>query len=162
MKEKITDFLLEHLSFLPPEMVVVIISAMPILELRGGLPVAYGFFEFAFWKSFFLSIFGNIIPVLILLPLFRPISNWFLRFQWYKKVHTWLYNRTEKKGDKIQKYGAIALFLFTAVPIPTTGAYSACVAATFFGIRFKYAFIPILLGIIVAGATIGLLSYVIL
>lgn len=159
MKEKITSFLIEHLGFLPPEFIVIIISAMPILELRGGLPIAYAYYDFPFWKSFLLSIFGNALPIIPLLLLFEPLSNWLLRFKWYEKLYNWLYNRTMKKSTNVEKYGAIGLILFTAVPLPTTGAYSACVAASLFAIRFRFAFISILTGVVIAGLTIGFLSY---
>ncbi|OEH91492.1 COG2426 family protein [Bacillus solimangrovi] len=159
MKEKLTDFVINNFGFLPPELIVIIVSAMPILELRGGLPLAYGFYEFSFWKSFSLSLFGNFLPIIPLLLLFQPLSNWMLRFNWYGKLYNWLYNRTLKKSGNVEKYGAVGLVLFTAVPIPTTGAYIACVAATIFSIRFRYAVIAITTGIFIAGLMIGLLSY---
>lgn len=159
MKEKITQFIIEHFSFLPPEMIVIFISALPILELRGGLPIAYAYYEFSFWKSFFLSVFGNLLPIIPLLLLFQPLSNWLLRFKWYEKMYNWLYHRTIQKSKNVEKYGAIGLILFTAIPLPTTGAYSACVAASIFVIRFKYAFLSIAAGVIIAGLGIGLLSY---
>ncbi|WP_245680539.1 COG2426 family protein [Bacillus marinisedimentorum] len=161
MKEKITDYLVEHLSFLPPELVVVVISAMPILELRGGLPVAYGLFEFSLVKSFTLAIIGNLLPIIPLLLLFQPLSDWLMRFDWYKKMYDWLYHRTMKKSTNVEKYGAIGLILFTAVPLPTTGAYSACVAASLFAIRFRYALISIVAGVLIAGIGIALGSYII-
>ncbi|WLR49982.1 small multi-drug export protein [Bacillus tianshenii] len=159
MKEKIVDYLVENFSFLPPELIVILVSAMPILELRGGLPLAYATFEFSFWKSFFLSVFGNFLPIIPLLLLFQPLSNWLMRFKWYEKMYDWLYHRTLKKSGNVEKYGAIGLILFTAVPLPTTGAYSACVAASIFAIGFRYALIAITTGVIIAGLGIGILSY---
>jgi uncharacterized membrane protein len=160
MKEKISDFLVQNLTFLPPELLVMIVSAMPILELRGGLPLAYLHYDFTLAKSFILSVVGNIIPVIPILLLFQPISKRLLQFNWYRKLYDWLYNRTMKKSNNIEKYGAIGLMLFTAVPFPTTGAYSACVAALLFSIRFRYALISISLGVVVAGilVSLGLLS----
>jgi uncharacterized membrane protein len=159
VKEKITQFIMENFSFLPPELIVILISAMPILELRGGLPVAYGYYEFSLIKSFLLSVFGNVLPIIPLLLLFQPISDWLMRFTWYKKMYNWLHNRTLKKSKNVEKYGAVGLILFTAVPLPTTGAYSACVAASIFAIRFKYAFLSITTGVIVAGLGIAIVSY---
>ncbi|MGO4887408.1 COG2426 family protein [Anaerobacillus sp. MEB173] len=158
MKESIRDFLVETLHFLPPEMIVIIISAMPILELRGGIPLA-SIYGFPFWEAFVLSVIGNVLPVIPLLILFKPFSNWLLRFVWYRRFYNWLYNRTMRKSDKVEKYGAIGLILFTAVPLPTTGAYSACVAAALFSIRFKYAFTAIVIGIVIAAFVVGGLTY---
>lgn len=159
MRERLIDFFIEAFGFLPSEWIVIFISAMPILELRGGLPVAYGIYDFSFLKSFLLSVFGNMLPIIPLLLLFQPISNWLMRFPWYQKMYQWLYNRTMKKSGNVEKFGAIGLILFTAVPLPTTGAYSACLAAAFFAIRFWYAFISIVIGVLVAGTVVGILSY---
>ncbi|TLS39422.1 ligand-binding protein SH3 [Pseudalkalibacillus caeni] len=131
---------------------------MPILELRGGIPVAYTF-GFGFTESFLLSIIGNALPIVPLLLLFKPVSNWLMRFTWYKKLYDWLHHRTVKKSGNVEKYGALGLILFTAVPLPTTGAYSACVAAAIFGIRFQYAFFAILTGVVVAGLGVGIAMY---
>jgi len=162
LKEKLIDFFITTLDFLPPELIVIIISAMPILELRGGLPVAYGVYDFSFTKSYLLSVFGNVLPIIPLLLLFLPISNWLMRFQWYKRMYTWLYDRTMKKSSNVEKFGAIGLILFTAVPLPTTGAFSACLAASFFAIRFWYAFLSIVVGVLIAGIVIGALSFSVL
>jgi uncharacterized membrane protein len=158
LKEQIKSFLLDHLGFLPPEGVVIVVSAMPILELRGGLPLAFTY-DFPFWKALALSIFGNLLPILPLLLLFQPISKLFMKFKWYERFYNWLYHRTLKNSDKVEKYGALGLILFTAVPLPTTGAYSACVAAALFKIRIHYAFIAIATGVIIAGMGVGLTIY---
>ncbi len=162
MKDKLIDFFVTTLDFLPSEVVVMIISAMPILELRGGLPVAYGVYDFSFAKSYLLSVLGNVLPIIPLLLLFLPISNWLKRFRWYERMYTWLYERTMKKSSNVEKFGAVGLILFTAVPLPTTGAYSACLAAAFFAIRFWYAFLSIVVGVLIAGFVIGALSFSVL
>ncbi|WP_347549449.1 small multi-drug export protein [Pseudalkalibacillus hwajinpoensis] len=158
MKEEIKHFVVDNLGFLPQEAVVVIVSALPILELRGGLPLAYTF-DFPFLKAFLLSLLGNALPIIPLLLLFQPLSNWLMRFKWYNRFYDWLYQRTLSKSKNVDKYGAIGLILFTAVPLPTTGAYSACVAAALFAIRFKYAFLSILTGVIIAGLGVGAAIY---
>ncbi|MCA0171731.1 COG2426 family protein [Bacillus sp. RAR_GA_16] len=158
MKEEIKQFVVENLSFLPQEVIVVVISALPILELRGGIPLAYTF-DFSFFKAFSLSLLGNALPIIPLLLLFHPLSNWLMKFKWYKRFYDWLYHRTINKSKNVDKYGAIGLILFTAVPLPTTGAYSACVAAALFAIRFKYAFLSILAGVIIAGLGVGAAIY---
>jgi len=162
LKDKLIDFFVTTLDFLPSEVVVMIISAMPILELRGGLPVAYGVYDFSFAKSYLLSVLGNVLPIIPLLLLFLPISNWLKRFRWYERMYTWLYERTMKKSSNVEKFGAVGLILFTAVPLPTTGAYSACLAAAFFAIRFWYAFLSIVVGVLIAGFVIGALSFSVL
>lgn len=156
MKERLKEYLIQSLDFLPPELIVLIVSAMPIIELRGGLPLAYIHYDFSLVKSFVLSVIGNLLPLVPLLLLFRPTSKWLMRFSWYRKMYEWLYHRTIKKSSNIEKYGAIGLMLFTALPLPTTGAYSACVAASIFVISFRYAFFSIALGVIIAAIIVSL------
>ena len=161
MKEQLRDFLVRNLDFLPPEIVVIVVSAMPILELRGGLPLAYLYYDFSILKSAGLSVVGNLFPIIPLLLLFQPISNWLMRFKWYEKMYNWLHQRTMKKSKNVERYGAIGLILFTAIPFPTTGAYSASVAAAIFAIRFRYSLISIGAGVVIAAfvVSLGLLSF---
>lgn len=158
MKEQIKEFLLTHLDFLPPEVIVIIISAMPILELRGGVPLALGM-GFPFWKTLSLSLLGNFLPILPLLYLFRPLSNLFYRFRFYRKFYKWLYGRTIRKSENVKKFGAIGLILFTAIPLPTTGAYTACIAASLFDIPIRYSLPAVFAGVIIAGLGISLTLY---
>ncbi|WP_078545403.1 COG2426 family protein [Litchfieldia alkalitelluris] len=156
MKEAIRDYLVRNLDFLPPELVTIVVSAIPILELRGGLPLAYIYYDLSLLTSALLSIVGNILPIVPLLLLFKPISSILMRFSWYKKMYDWLYHRTMSKSGKVEKYGAIGLILFTALPLPTTGAWSACVAASIFAIPFRYAFIAISTGVVIAAVIVSL------
>lgn len=155
MKEALEQFLLTYLNFLPPELLVIIVSATPILELRGGIPLGLGF-GFSFWKTLGLSLVGNLLPILPTLVLFQPLSKILLRYRWYTKFYHWLYGRTLKKSTQVQKYGAIGLALFTAVPLPTTGAYSACVAASIFALPIRFSFLSIAVGVLIAGLGVGI------
>jgi uncharacterized membrane protein len=158
MKDAIKQFLEDNLSFLPDEIFVMIVSAMPVLELRGGMPLAYTY-GFSFVEAFLYSVIGNLLPIIPMLLLFQPISKWLMRFKYYERFYHWLYHRTLNKSKNVEKYGAIGLILFTAVPLPTTGAYSACIAASLFGIRFKYAFWSVTAGVVVAGLVVGGVLY---
>ncbi|MGI6450463.1 MAG: COG2426 family protein [Desulfitobacteriia bacterium] len=158
MKEEIQHFLLTHLNFLPPELLVIIVSATPILELRGGIPLGLGF-GFSFWKTMLLALIGNILPILPALILFQPLSKILLKYRWYKSFYNWLYGRTLKKSTQIQKYGAIGLMLFTAVPLPTTGAYTACIAASIFALPVRISFLAITAGVLIAGFGVGIALY---
>jgi uncharacterized membrane protein len=158
IKLSIQEFLIRYLSFLPPEIIIVIISAMPIIELRAGIPTS-AMLGLSFQSAIFYSVLGNLIPIAPILLLFRPISTWLLRFNWYDRLYGWLYKRIMTKSDKVEKYGALGLVLFTAVPLPTTGAYSACLAAILFFIPFRLAFFSISFGVLIASIIIGTLSY---
>lgn len=154
----VKSFFIETLSFLPPEIMVMIISAMPVIEVKGGLPVG-SFLGLSFNSSLFYSILGNLLPVLPVLLLFKPFSHWMMRIRFYQYLYDWLAVRTAKKSDAIKKYGAWGLVLFTAVPLPTTGAYSACLISVVFAVPIRRAFLSISLGVIIASTMIGLVSY---
>jgi uncharacterized membrane protein len=137
---------------LVPALVVVLLGAMPLFEARYAIPLAilYGFPP---TTAFLLGIVGNLLPVIPLLLLLDPISAWLCeRSSVMKQFFDWLFARTRRHDHHIRKWGAMALFLFVAAPIPVTGTWSGCVAAFVFGIRFRQAFPAI-----VAGATVAAL-----
>ena len=158
MTEAVKVFLIAHLGFLPKELVVVIVSAAPVVELRGGLPLAH-FYQMPANQALIFSLLGNFLPIIPLLLLFRPASRILLRFTWYQRLHAWLHMRTMHRSDVVERYGALGLILFTAIPFPTTGAYTACLAASFFDIRFRYALIAISAGVLISGIAITATLY---
>lgn len=151
---------MQTFSFLPAELIVLLISAMPILELRGGIVVAHQL-GLSYFEALLYGVIGNILPIIPILLLFQPVSTWMLRFDVYQRFYHWLYDRTMKKSDNVEKFGALGLLLFTAVPLPTTGAYSACLAAILFFIPLQSAFLAILAGIVIAGFGVTSVMYAI-
>jgi uncharacterized membrane protein len=129
---------------------VVILGATPFFEARYAIPlaIAYGFNP---WTAFALGLLGNILPVAPLLLLLDPVSSW-LRAQWsiMDRFFSWLFARTRRHEDLVRKYGALALFLFVAVPLPLTGTWSGCAVAFVFGIPFRQAFPAITSGAVAA------------
>ncbi|MFC0561529.1 COG2426 family protein [Halalkalibacter alkalisediminis] len=158
IKDSIQGFLIENLSFLPPEAIILIISAMPIIEIRGGLPSGV-FLGLSFQSALFFSILGNLLPIAPILVFFKPVSKFLMRFNSYEKFYGWIYKRTMGKSHKVEKYGAMGLVLFTAIPFPTTGAYSACLAAILFFIPFRIAFFSISIGVLIASIIMGIITY---
>lgn len=151
--EKIVQFLSGALS---KELIIIIIAALPISELRGALPLALGAFHFPLMKAFSLSILGNIIPIIPVLFFLNYFSQYCMRHNWGKKFFTWWFNRTRKHSEIIEKYEALGLAIFVGIPLPMTGAWSGCVAAYLLGIKFRYAFPAIISGVIIAGIIVTL------
>ncbi len=141
---------LKDLPNIPKEYLVMLIGALPVLELRWAIPQAL-FWKMSFLKAFGLAVLGNIIPVIPTLFLLEPVSNRLRKFKIFSRFFDWFSERTKKNADVIQKYEALGLALFVAVPIPGTGAWAGCMAASLFKIKFRYAFIAIVLGVIGAG-----------
>ena len=139
------------------ELLIILTAALPISELRGAIPLGL-YLKEPLLKVFFLSILGNIIPVIPILYLLQPVSEKLRKFKLWNRFFDWLFERTKKKSSLIEKYEVIGLALFVAIPLPITGAWTGCVAASLFKIRFRYALISILLGIFIAAIIVTTLS----
>lgn len=139
------------------EMVVLIFSALPISELRGGIPLALSF-GFSYAKAFWLAILGNSIIIIPTLLLLDSASKFIMRWKTGERFFNWLFSRTRRHSDSVEKYGAIGLAIFVAIPLPMTGAWSGCIAAYIFGIKFRHALPSIFLGVVAAGVIVLLTS----
>ncbi len=148
------NIIINWLKDVPKEYIVMLVGALPISELRGAIPLALSF-GMPLGKAFWLSVIGNSIPVAPALFLLEPVSNRLRRFKIWSRFFDWLFERTKKKADTIQKYEALGLAIFVAIPLPMTGAWSGVVAASLFKIRFRYAFIAILAGVLSAGLIVS-------
>ena len=142
--------ILNCLKDIPNEWATIIIASLPVAELRGAIPVALSM-GFSPGKAFVLSVIGNSFPIIPVLFLLEPVSNALMRFKPWKRFFDWFFERTRQKGELIQKYEALGLVLFVAIPLPMTGMWSGCIAASLFRIKFRYAFPAILLGVVIAG-----------
>lgn len=142
------------------EFTTFFVAALPISELRGAIPLAILKFGFSPSKALFISFLGNILPVLPLLIGLDKVSVYLShKFYWFNKFFSWLFARTRKKhGGHFHYFGDLALFLFVAIPLPLTGAYSGAVAAFVFGLPLKHAFWSIFFGILAAGLTVTFLT----
>lgn len=138
---------------IPPEVATMIIAMLPIAELRVAIPAALGGYKLSVLSAFFWSVIGNSVPAIIILKYIGPVSDWLSeKSSIMKKFFEWLFSRTRYKfNEKYQKYGALALVLFVAIPLPVTGAWTGSLAAFLFGIPPRRAFWLILAGIVIAG-----------
>jgi len=140
------------------EQIVLITAALPISELRGAIPLALSF-GMPLAKAFWLSVLGNSLIVAPALFLFEPVSTRLRRFKLWSRFFDWLFERTKRNSDSVQKYEALGLAIFVAIPLPMTGAWSGVVAASLFKIRFRYAFPAIILGVLGAGVIVAILCH---
>ncbi len=137
---------------LSPELAVFITSMLPIIELRGSLPLAINLFHIAWFKAFLISFLGNIIPVPFIILLLKPAVRFLSKIKILSKFFDWLFNRTRKRGDYvIKKYKEIGLLAFVAVPLPGTGAWTGALIAFLFDLEFKKSLLIISLGVLIAG-----------
>ena len=159
-KAALANWLTSH--GLPIEVIIFLFAMTPIFELRGAIPLAAIFsVNIAIWKVFLIAVIGNMIPVLPILLLLEPISNFASeRSKMFDRFFKWLFTRTKRKvGTNIEKYGALGLMVFVAIPLPLTGAWTGCIAAFLFGIRLRYSFPAILAGVLIAGIVVSIVTY---
>lgn len=132
---------------------------IPLIELRGAIPVAVGMdLGLPEWLVLIIAIIGNIIPVPIIYFFARKFLEWGSKREWkpLKQFCNFCLKKGEKAGNKLLKkagnYGTyFALFLFVAIPIPGTGAWTGTLAASILKLDFKKTVISITAGILVAG-----------
>ena len=140
------------------ELVVIIVSALPVVELRGAIPLAINLFNFSWYYALLLSIIGTLIPVPFLLLFFGTISQRLSKIGIFKRWFHRLDEHSRRRGKIIERYKRIGLVLFVAVPLPITGVWTGSLAATIFGVKFRHAFLSILAGTCIAGAIVTSLS----
>jgi len=140
------------------ELVVLIIAALPIFELRGALPVAINLFHFPWYYALPLAIIGNLLPVPVILLFLNAISRWLGKIGFFDRFLHWLFERTRKRGRVVERYERIGLALFVAIPLPVTGAWTGSLVAVLFGLKFRHAFLSIFIGVCIAGIIVTCLS----
>lgn len=153
-----TQWILQSLSVLSREAKVLLLAAMPIIELRGAIPVAISLGMTPF-HAFILSFVGSILPVPFLLLGIRPVFKMMSRGRVSKQWVEWLSKRGLRRSDRVKKYGFWGLILFVGIPLPGTGVWTGTLMAALLDIRFKVAFPAIFIGNLIAGILISLLSH---
>lgn len=140
------------------EILVFIISLMPILELRGGL-IAAALLDLNPVTSYIISIIGNVLPVPFILWFINAILKWMRGSKHFKGIANWLDEKVQKHKNKIEKYGFWGLVLFVGIPLPGTGAWTGCLIAAVLEMDRKKAFLAALLGILMASVIMMLVSF---
>ena len=135
---------------------VFIISMLPISELRGAIPygIACGM---PLYETWFISIVGNMIPVPIILLFLHPAERFLRKWDFWNRLLDKIFEYTRKKTKKsIEKWEAIALIFFVAIPLPVTGAWTGSLAAYLFGLDFKKSMAFIFIGILIASTIVSI------
>lgn len=160
------NFWLDLFRGVPATWSTLLIAMIPVVELRGALPLAITFYRLSPWLAYILSVIGNILPVLLILLYIGPVSDWLIKHsRLMEKFFTWLFKRTRHKIAKnYEQYGLLALAIFVAIPLPMTGAWTGALAAWLFGVDSRQAFLAIFGGVLAAGiivllATTGVVGF---
>ena len=166
MAEKLAKLLVGAFSGLTAlkygkELIIFIISLMPILELRGGL-IAASLLKLNWIKSFIICFIGNIIPIPLILWFITPIFDRLKKTKLFSGMVNKLEKKAMSKKEKIEKLQYIGLMLFVGIPLPGTGAWTGCLIASLLLMDKKKSMAYAILGVIMAGIIMMILSYGIL
>lgn len=156
--ESLIKELVEKLNTsLGSELIIFLISMTPLLELRGGL-LAAKFLNVDLRMAFPICVIGNLLPIPFILLFIKKIFNWLKNARFVKAIDRFE-QRLRKKSESILKYETLGLFLFVAIPLPGTGAWTGAGAASLLEMPLKNSIISIFLGVISAGIIMALISY---
>lgn len=146
-------------------LIVFFVSMVPIVELRGAIPIAEGL-GLNIFLYYPIAIIGNMIPVPFIYLFARKVLEWGKNKKLIGKFFTWCLEKGEKGGDKLKKTAGnsgifLALLIFVGIPLPGTGAWTGTLAASFLKIDFKTSITAITLGVLLAGIIMSLGSKIV-
>lgn len=140
------------------ELIVFIISLMPILELRGGL-IAAALLGLDIVPAFIICLIGNLLPLPFILWFITPIFNRLKKTKHLSKLATKLENKALAKKDKIEKAEFWGLLFFVGIPLPGTGGWTGCLIASLINMDKKKAMTAATCGVLLAGIIVGTFSF---
>jgi len=143
---------------IPKSLIVILISTLPIVELRGAIPVAIGLLGMSWWESLIYAIIGNLLPIPFVLLFMERFTLLLNKWSFTKKLLAKIFARTRNKSKVIERYEEIGLTLFVAIPLPITGAWTGSLAAYIFGLKFWKSLLCALAGVTIAGFVVTIIS----
>lgn len=158
MVENLVNFFIDLFGGLNKNVIIFLISCMPILELRGGL-IAASLLKINLLTSFIICYIGNLLPIPFILYFITPLFNKLKKTKHLNKLVTKVENKANSKKDKIEKSEFFGLLLFVGIPLPGTGAWTGALIASMINMNKKKAFLAITLGVLLAGIIMSIFSY---
>lgn len=142
------------------ELIVFLISMMPVLELRGGL-IAASLLQLPPWKSYIICIIGNLIPIPFILWLIKSLLRRMevSRISFFKIFAGWIHRKVQKNKKNIETYGFWGLVFFVGIPLPGTGAWTGSLIAAVLDMNRKETFLAVLIGVFMASIIMMLISF---
>ena len=142
-------------------LITFLISMVPLVELRGAVPIAVGM-GVPLWAAYIVAVIGNMLPVPFIFLFARKFLEWGKNKKLIGKFCNWVLKKGEKGGKKLtEKTGQsvyFALLLFVGIPLPGTGAWTGTLAASLLDLNWKKSVLCIMAGVMLAGAIMGLAS----
>lgn len=158
MVENLVNTFINLFNGLDKNLIIFLISCMPILELRGGL-IAATLLGLNPVTSFIICFIGNILPIPFILYFITPLFDRLKQTKHLSKLVNKLEQKANNKKESIEKSEFIGLLLFVGIPLPGTGAWTGTLIASMINMNKKKAFIAATLGVILAGIIMMIVSY---
>lgn len=159
MTDSLVSFFTQGLTgILPKEIIVFIISMIPVLELRGGL-LAASLLNIEMYQAIWICIIGNLVPIPFILLFIKSILGWMKTKKCFTKLVLWLEKKSQSKSEKIEKYEFWGLAFFVGIPLPGTGAWTGALIAALLNIKNKKAFVAICCGLVMATVIMCFIAY---
>ena len=158
MVDSLVNWFTTSLDGLPKELIVFIISMVPILELRGGI-IAAALLGVPIKIAIPICLVGNIIPIPFILLFIKPIFRWLKKTKLFRPLVEKIEKKSLAKSDKIQKYEFWGLVLFVGIPLPGTGAWTGALLACLLDLKMKKVIPAIALGLLLATTIMCIVSY---
>ncbi len=154
----VVDTLFNFFSFGGTTFALFIISMIPIVELRGAVILGAAL-QMDWSLVFIVCVIGNILPIPFILAFGKKLIHWLKTLPLFKGLTTRYETRLLSKAHQVEKYSAIGLCLFVAIPLPGTGAWSGAILAALLDMRIRHALPAIALGVVIAGVIMTIGSY---
>lgn len=151
------EWLISLLAHIPLFLRIIILGALPITELRGAIPVGIAL-GIPPQTSFFLGLVGSLLPIIPLLLIMPGVFKFIERIPAFRRHWGRLIERTRNKGHQVEKYGALGLLIFVAIPLPGTGIWTGSILAFLMGINFWYSLLALSGGAFLAGIAVTVAS----
>ena len=137
---------------------IFFVSMVPIVELRGAIPISQGF-GLPLLQSYIICVIGNMLPVPVIFFFARKVLIWGKDKKFIGGFFTWCLDKGERGGEKLKEKAGkglyVALSLFVGIPLPGTGAWTGTLAASFLDMDFKKSVIACMGGVLLAGVIMG-------
>lgn len=143
-------------------LIAFFVSMVPLIELRGGVPIAVGM-GLPYWNSLVVCVVANMLPVPLIYFFARKILLWGMDKKYIGPFFSFCHDKGEKAGRKIVKTASrrglfVAMVLFVGIPIPGTGAWTGTLAASFLDMGIKSTAAAVSMGVVLAGLIMGIAS----
>ena len=151
MTETLANSLIDFLGGIPDWLSLILISVLPILELRGGM-IAAAIMDVPYLLALTVCIIGNMLPIPFILLFLNKVFAWMRRFPKLERILDFLDRKAEKNKEKVEKWKMFGLFVLVAIPLPGTGAWTGALVAPALTIPIPTSLPPIFCGVLGAAA----------